>query len=235
MAGVPGLEPRMAVPETAVLPITPYPIGSLVTPGHRPLLLFSHAARRSCRGVVSGPRADYQRFATAFSGSGRVGGGMVPARSQPAQTAVTTQQFQRLEQRRADRRTGGRDPDRAERFARLELQLLQQRVLQGRFDLFSGPLCRRLRALPSAASRTGTASALNSLAADFSSSANSASLRNFRQHPMRRRAQRCGSARVAPPPRTARRPGPSRGCGRRSRPLSRAMKPLAQATGGVLR
>jgi hypothetical protein len=28
-AGVPGLEPRMAVPETAVLPITPYPIGYL--------------------------------------------------------------------------------------------------------------------------------------------------------------------------------------------------------------
>jgi hypothetical protein len=28
-AGVPGLEPRMAEPESAVLPITPYPIGCL--------------------------------------------------------------------------------------------------------------------------------------------------------------------------------------------------------------
>ena len=28
MAGVPGLEPRMAEPESAVLPITPYPIGT---------------------------------------------------------------------------------------------------------------------------------------------------------------------------------------------------------------
>ena len=28
LAGVPGLEPRMAVPETAVLPITPYPNGT---------------------------------------------------------------------------------------------------------------------------------------------------------------------------------------------------------------
>jgi hypothetical protein len=28
-AGVPGLEPRMAEPESAVLPITPYPIGYL--------------------------------------------------------------------------------------------------------------------------------------------------------------------------------------------------------------
>ncbi len=27
MAGVPGLEPRMTVPETVVLPITPYPTG----------------------------------------------------------------------------------------------------------------------------------------------------------------------------------------------------------------
>lgn len=34
VAGVPGLEPRTTVPETAVLPITPYPKGFGPRPGH---------------------------------------------------------------------------------------------------------------------------------------------------------------------------------------------------------
>src|ERR1700744_3803100 len=68
-AGVPGLEPRMAEPESAVLPITPYPIGCL-----EPLVsarLADHYQRlrrvlseffQTPPPAVVGRRADYQRF-----------------------------------------------------------------------------------------------------------------------------------------------------------------------------
>ncbi len=77
----------MAEPESAVLPITPYPMGCL-----KPL-----------PPAVMGRRADYQRFATQ--------GSRVPdqlaRRAQPLHAAVTTEQLQRFKQRRADGRAGG--------------------------------------------------------------------------------------------------------------------------------
>src|SRR5664279_4922755 len=48
IAGVPGLEPRMAVPETAVLPITPYPTGFEASPNRGLTLPDQH--RRSQTG-----------------------------------------------------------------------------------------------------------------------------------------------------------------------------------------
>src|SRR5207248_3214667 len=64
----------------------------------------------------------------------------VSPRAQPAQAAITAEQLQRLEQRRADRCAGGGHPYRTERLARLERQIFQQRDLERYFDLRRGPL-----------------------------------------------------------------------------------------------
>src|SRR4051812_49820043 len=65
---------------------------------------------------------------------------MVSPSAQPPQTALSPEQLERLEQRRADRRSSGGHADRTERLSRLERQVLQQRQLERDFDLGGGPL-----------------------------------------------------------------------------------------------
>lgn len=99
----------MAEPESAVLPITPYPIGAL-----KPLVRVLH--RRYCQL----PRADVQTTKNPAS--------MLTRCPQPLKAPVAPKQLQRFEQRWADRRPGGRHPDRAEGLARFEAEILQQRA-----------------------------------------------------------------------------------------------------------
>src|SRR5690349_20029179 len=113
---VPGLEPRMAVPETAVLPITPYPKATRNRWSRASLdpMRRGGAAPR----LLVGRRADYQRFRAGFSRLRRdARRGAVAAGPQPVQAANTAEQLKGFVQRRAVRRTGDRHPDRAERLS----------------------------------------------------------------------------------------------------------------------
>src|SRR3954467_6897538 len=62
-AGVPGLEPRLAEPESAGLPITPYPIGSTTLADRPPA--YPAAASGLRRLAVPGPLAGALRMAVA--------------------------------------------------------------------------------------------------------------------------------------------------------------------------
>ena len=55
-------------------------------------------------------------------------------RGQPGERALATEQLHRLEQRRRDPSPGDRDPHRAERVARLQPELVDQRGAQRRLD-----------------------------------------------------------------------------------------------------
>src|SRR5690349_7895167 len=99
MAGVPGLEPRMAEPESAVLPITPYPTD------HRNGWSEHSRALESLAGAVVQTTKDRHDDSPA-----RLAGD-VASLNQPAQAALPAEKFQRLEQRRADGRSGRRHPD----------------------------------------------------------------------------------------------------------------------------
>ena len=196
-AGVPGLEPRMAVPETAVLPITPYPIGRL-----SPLVTGYFPARRPVRVTTGlsmpGRRADYQRFRVGFSRAGCCGRRAVPTGAQARHAAVATEQLQRLEQRRADRRSRRGHPDRSERLARFELQSVEQRALERRLDRGGVPFVDAVERAAAPRRAPGPASARSSLAAAFSSSTNSSSLRNFnRSHASASTTMRVCTSRAA--------------------------------------
>ena len=86
-AGVPGLEPRTTEPESAVLPITPYPKGVSL-----PLRAVARAG-----GEPSG-NTTHPRVPTQIRGSGQRG----PQRPQARQGRVLAEDLHRLEERRAD-------------------------------------------------------------------------------------------------------------------------------------
>src|SRR5580692_516748 len=60
-AGVPGLEPRTTEPESAVLPITPYPNGQDRNPGRLSTLAYWEGAAKTGRGAPAN-RARRSRF-----------------------------------------------------------------------------------------------------------------------------------------------------------------------------
>jgi hypothetical protein len=112
----------MAEPESAVLPITPYPTD--------PLKRLVAGLRRPSPGRAAAaagrPRADEQTTKDLVRAPARLPRReLVARRAQAVQGAVPAQQFQRLEQWRADQCAGGGDPDRAERLARFEREIVQ--------------------------------------------------------------------------------------------------------------
>src|SRR6185437_17071704 len=102
-AGVPGLEPRTTEPESAVLPITPYP------KAFRP---------KSCRGSSL---PDPRHAAKPSRPSGASADGLHQG-AEAAHRLGLAEQLHRLEERRRDAATTGRDPQRAVGDARLQAE-----------------------------------------------------------------------------------------------------------------
>ena len=138
-AGVPGLEPRLAEPESAGLPITPYPMGARTADASRD----ETTATGRCRSGLAGDAPE--------TGSARLRRrrGSAPARPDPARATVPAEQLHRLEQRRGHPSTGHRDPDRPERVLGLEPQLLDEGRAQRGLDARRSARLRRARRAPS--------------------------------------------------------------------------------------
>lgn len=134
-AGVPGLEPRMAVPETAVLPITPYPNGR-----SRTAELLGSAARLGPKKRLPATAGIYQivwseAVFAPFSARER----RSSRRCRPAQSAAGTAKRRvravpSIRRAAADVRARDGHPHRSERLTWLEAQFVHESGLEGLFQ-----------------------------------------------------------------------------------------------------
>src|SRR5690606_15695479 len=97
--------------ESAVLPITPYPMDLLLPAG-------KSAEKDFSKGF---PEVHKRAAQSLFFGD-------LAGCAQACEALIAPQDLHRLEQRRAHLRTGDRHPHRTERLARFEAQIVHQRL-----------------------------------------------------------------------------------------------------------